>query len=70
MLFSIYINDLPMVINNAKVYMYADDTYRSLQTDDFSNLNEALNKDLEALDVWPKDNKLSLNVFNDYVYKT
>ena len=26
------------------------------------NLNEALNKDLEALDTWLKCNKLSLNV--------
>ena len=42
--------------------MYADDTYIGLQTDDIHNLNEALNKDLEALDKWFKGNKLSLNV--------
>ena len=50
-----------MVINNGKVYMYADDTCLSLQTDNFPNLNAVLNKDLQALDRWRKGNKLSTN---------
>ena len=62
LLFSIYINDLPMVIDNAKVYMYADDTCISFQADSVAKLNEELNKDLEALDSWLSANILSLNV--------
>ena len=62
LLFSIYINDLPMVIDNAKVYMYADDTCISFQADSVAKLNEGLNKDLEALDSWLSGNILSLNV--------
>ena len=49
LLFSVYINDLPMVINNAKVYVYADDTCMSFQADSVSKLNEGLNKDLEVM---------------------
>ena len=62
LLFSVYINDLPMVIDNAKVYMYADDTCISFQADSVAKLNEGLNKDLEALDSWLSGNILSLNV--------
>ena len=62
LLFSIYINDLPMVINNARVYMYADDTCISFQADSVSKPNEGLNKDLEALAWRLNGNILSLNV--------
>ena len=49
LLFSIYYNVLPNAINNCKVYMCADDTCITLQTDNISDLNEALNVDIEAL---------------------
>ena len=42
--------------------MYADDTYISLQKDNISDLNEALNKDLDALYAWLNGNRLYLNV--------
>ena len=42
--------------------MYADDSCISLQTDNISDLNEALNKDLETLFTWLNGNRLSLNV--------
>ena len=42
--------------------MYADDTCISPQSDNIPNINEALNKDLEALDASLKGNKMSLNV--------
>ena len=51
-----------MVIDNAKVNMYADDTCISFQPDSVAKLNEGLNKDLEALDSWLNGNILSLNV--------
>ena len=57
-----FINDLPMVINSAKVHVYTDDTCISFQIDNISKLNVGLNKDLEALDTWLSGNKISLNV--------
>ena len=62
LLFLIYINDLPKVVNNASVFMYADDTSLSCMNDNLFRLNEALNTDLKSLDKWLKGNKLSLNV--------
>ena len=62
LLFLLYINDLPKIIDNAKVYMHADDTSLSLQNHSMSQLNRDLNQDLEALDKWLRGNKLSLNV--------
>ena len=59
---SICINDPPNVINNSKVYMYVDDTCINLQADNISDLNEALNKDLDALYAWLNGNRLSLKV--------
>ena len=52
LLFLLYINDLPKAINNANVYMYADNTSLSYQNHSIHQLNRALNQDL----------KLSLNV--------
>ena len=47
-----------MVTNDAKVYMYADDTCIGFQTDSVSKLNKGLNMDLKALDVWLNGSKL------------
>ena len=62
LLFLLYVNDLPKIIDNAKVYMYADETSLSHQNHNISQLNRDLNRDLEALDKWLRGNKLSLNV--------
>ena len=62
LLFLIYINDLPKVVNIASIFMYADDTSLSCMNDNLFRLNEALNTDLKSLDKWLKGNKLSLNV--------
>ena len=59
LLFLVYINDLPKVIENCTVTMYAADTglyYRGASLD---QLNETMNKDLEKFDHWLKGNKLS-----------
>ena len=62
LLFLIYINDLPSAVQGSTVSMYADDTSLCLKSKDISQLNEAINDDLEHLDSWLKGNKLSLNV--------
>ena len=58
LLFLIYINDLPMGMHNANIYISADDTCISFQADKVSKLNDGLNKDLAALDSWLNGNIL------------
>ena len=62
LLLLIYINDLPSAVQGSTVSMYADDTSLCLKSRNISQLNEAINGDLEHLDLWLKGNKLSLNV--------
>ena len=62
LLFLIYINDLPEVVNASTVSMYADDTSLTFQSQDISQRNETINDDLKHLDSWMEGNKLSLNV--------
>ena len=62
LLFLIHINDLPSAVQDSTVSMYADDTSLCLKSRDISQLNKAINDDLEHLDSWLKGNKLSLNV--------
>ena len=62
LLFLVYINDLPKVIANCNVAMYADDTGLYLRVASLAQLNETISKDIESLDHWLKWNKLSLNV--------
>ena len=62
LLFLIYINDLPCIIKNWKVSMYADNTSLYHFSKDVTQLNGAVNEDLGKLDRWLKGNKLSLNV--------
>jgi len=56
LLFSIYINDVPNAISDSTVFIDADETCIRLQTDNILDLNDTLNKDLEAL-------------VNDYIFK-
>ena len=46
--------------------MYADDTSLQHQSNDLTQLDEAINKDLTQLDQWLKGDKLSLNVANTH----
>ena len=61
LLFLVYINGLPKVIEYCTVAIYADDTGLYLRGARLGQLNEAINKDLENLDNWLKGDKLSLN---------
>ena len=62
LLFRVYINDLPKVIEKCTVAMYANDTGLYCRGASLAQLNETINKDLEGLDNWLKGNKLSLNI--------
>ena len=52
LLFLIYINDLPLALDNAKVTMYADDTSISYSSKSVDEINSAINDDLSNLKLW------------------
>ena len=62
--FSIYINDLINASHKFMYVMYADDTTISFNLEDFPLINkeEAINRELDKLNIWLKLNKLTLNV--------
>ena len=55
------VSDLP---NNTygKVFMYADDTSLCHLSNDISTLESEINEDLQLLEDWLKEDKLSLKV--------
>ena len=57
-----YINDLPLSLDNAKVTMYADDTSISYSSKSVDEINSAILDDLSNLKLWLEGNELSLNV--------
>jgi exonuclease III len=62
LLFIIYINDLPNVLQDSKAIIFADDTNLFSSSSDINLLYKNINKDLQSLSNWFKANKLSLNV--------
>ena len=62
LLFLMYVNDLPLALDNAKVTMYADDTSIPYSSKSIDAINSAINDDLFNLKLWLEGNKLSLNV--------
>ena len=62
LLFAIYINDLPKVLRNTKVTLFADDTALYCSSQSARNLQTMLNQDLDRLAQWLYEHKLTLNV--------
>ena len=62
LLFSIYINDLPSILENSESSLYADDTNLSALDEILSNAQQKLSKDLKTLANWLHLNKLSANL--------
>ena len=50
LLFLVYFNDIPNVIENCTIAMYADDTVLYYRGASLDQLNETINKNLESLD--------------------
>ena len=63
-IFSIYINDLINASHKFMYVMYADDTTISFNLEYFPLIfkEEAINRELDKLNIWLKLNKLTLNV--------
>lgn len=60
-LFTLFINDLPSVINNSMVLMYADDVKLSLT---FNHLEDQylLQRDIDNFSLWCNKNLMNLNI--------
>lgn len=62
-LFSLYINDLPLELEHGNAIMYADDTAFLFSGPDLKSLERQANDDLTKVTQWFTKNKLTLNVF-------
>lgn len=60
LIFLIYINDLPSVINTAECLLYADDTKLFKKINSIQNCHE-LQWEINSLSLWAQKNKLILN---------
>ena len=60
LLFSLYINDLPLH-TNFHVNLFADDTILILKDNSISHLKVLVNHELKIVNEWMKSNQLSLN---------
>ena len=58
----IYINDLPSILENSEISLYADYTNLSTSDEILSNAQQKLNNDLKTLGNWLHLNKLSANL--------
>lgn len=62
LLFVIYINDLPSVLDACQASLYADDTVIYCYGSSSQELTEKLNQDLLAVAKWLNEHKLTLNL--------
>lgn len=63
LLFTLYINDLPLYISHCKTHMYADDVqlFLCIPLDQFDEAICMVNEDLDSVYKWASANGLSLN---------
>ena len=62
LLFLLYVNDMPLAVNNGSVFMYADDTTLCFSHENIFNLCETLSCELANLDCWLKCKFLTFNL--------
>jgi hypothetical protein len=60
-LFSLYINDLPLNITRAKIVLFADDTNILVSDEDKNNLQYKLNNVMTEIQTWFTLNNLVVN---------
>ena len=65
LLFLIYINDLPQILNETGSYLYVDDTCIFYQEQDVEKIEKVSNKEFLSLYEWFIDNKLSIHFGDD-----
>ena len=62
LLFIIYMNDLPNVLESCSVTLYADDTVLYFSSKRISEIETKMNSDLRQVCDWLKLNQLTLNI--------
>ena len=62
-LFLLFVSDMPLHLNNSTIDIYADDTTLSLSANwnNITSLTQALSNDLENIEKWSNENKMSIN---------
>ena len=61
LLFNIFMNDLPRVINFTILSTYADDTQIFYAGDNVTDVEQAINSDLSKIDKWYEENEMRRN---------
>ena len=59
--FSYYVNNLPDAITEGELAMYADDTNLPVVGDNVEVVSDKLNKALASINLWCKNNKLTIH---------
>ena len=59
--FSYYVNNLPDEVTEGELAMYADDTTLSVVGDNVEVVSDKLNKALTSINLWYKNNKLTIH---------
>jgi hypothetical protein len=62
LLFLLYINDLPLHILDAKVFLFADDTNILIRDNDINTLQERANRVMIQLETWFSKNNFIINI--------
>ena len=62
-LFLVFVNDMPLHLNNSTIDIYADDNTLSLSANwnNITSLTQALSNDLENIEKWSTENKMYIN---------
>jgi hypothetical protein len=70
MLFNVYINDFPGILDNiARTVLYADDTTILVTSNDLFTLKEKLNRVMNMVYSWLQNNNLVLNLSKSHLIK-
>ena len=62
LLFLVFLNDLPTIVTNCTINLYADDTTIYYANRDPDNVTRAINTDLQVIATWIESNKMTMNV--------
>ena len=70
LLFNVYINDFPCIINKVShSILYADDTNILVSSSDHNELNSKLNSVLHCISIWFQNNQVVLNLNKMHIVK-